>query len=151
MKHILHATILAGAILVAGVAVAEAPKGSGLQGPTFETLDTDGNGAISQAEMWDRPRARFAEADADGSGGLSIDELRARMDAKADRRATRMLERMDSDGDGQLTFAEMADNPRAARRFERIDKDGDGKLSRAEFDKARERMGKLRGRRGALN
>ena len=55
--------------------------------------------------------AEFAEADADGDGSLTLEELTAR--AKADRakkmgkRAKRMLKRLDSDGNGTIELAEM--------------------------------------------
>ena len=127
-------------------------------GPDFATLDSDGDGRLTSAELragraamrGAGPDARFAEADADGDGRLSRDELVARIDA--------MIDRVDADGDGALSKAEMAAHrPDRGRRgghgpmgrkdyggraggmhgralFERADIDGDGALDRAEWD-----------------
>ena len=90
---------------------------------------------------------RFGEADADGDGKLSRDEMVARMTERAagriETRADRMIAHHDSDGDGMLTLEEMRAGP-AGRMFDRLDADGDGTVSREEFAKMREMRGRMR-------
>lgn len=98
---------------------------------------------------------RFGEADADGDGKLSRDEMVARMTARAvarvEARADRMIAQHDGDGDGMLTLEEMQSGM-GGRMFERLDADGDGAISRDEFAKMREmremQQGKRDGKRG---
>ncbi len=64
-------------------------------------------------------------------------------------RAERFLERLDGDGDGTVTRAEVLDAN--ANRFEEIDANGDGSVSAEEFEahrlaKVRARIGKHFGR-----
>jgi Ca2+-binding EF-hand superfamily protein len=68
-----------------------------------------------------------------------------RMQARADDMAARMIERLDSDGDGLLTAAEFAARPAPDRLMEMADTDGDGALSEAEIDAAQEHMAEMRG------
>lgn len=111
----------------------------------FETLDTDNDGRITQEEMQNRGAARLAAADTDGDGFLTEAELAAAGAARAATFASRMIERLDTDADGQLSAAELQKPDRATRRFNRLDTDGDGGISQAEFDAARENMRERRG------
>ncbi|MSO75116.1 MAG: hypothetical protein EXQ99_08275 [Alphaproteobacteria bacterium] len=43
----------------------------------FDSLDTDKDGAVTEAELKARPDPRFAKLDADKDGVLSADELKA--------------------------------------------------------------------------
>lgn len=75
-------------------------------------------------------------ADSDGDGAVSQQEFLA---AQAER-AQRRFSEMDTDGDGMLTRAELAD--RWARRgpmrdFGRVDTDGDGAVSLSELQAVR--------------
>ena len=128
-------TIILSAALVAGFALSADAQGRG-PGPDFATLDRDGDGRITLEELEGQAEARFAAADANGDGGLSAEEMAAAMQARMGERAARMLERLDTDGDGLLQPAEM--RPRGGEGMERmfghLDADGDGAISAAEFD-----------------
>lgn len=143
----LMAAIVAGLTLVAVDAQAQE------QGrPDFATLDTDGNGSISQAELQAQGAARFATADTDGDGALSEAELLAQAAARSEGRATqmvaRMLEHRDTNENGVLEQAELTpDADRAAKRFARVDANDDGELSEDEFQNARPERGERRGGR----
>ena len=122
-------------------------------GPGFDfaTLDADKDGKVTQAEI-DAPRlARVTGLDANNDGMMSAAELSAMfmvgMQARADQHAARMLERHDSDGDGQISAAEIAAGPRPVNMIARMDTDGDGAISQAEADAAQERMQDRRGDR----
>jgi len=107
---------------------------------TFQQLDTDGNGEITQEEMQARATARFSEADANGDGLLSLEEMQTRARDQADKRAALMLERFDTDGDGALSADEMPKPRRQGYMFDRVDQDDSGGISEQEFAEAREKM-----------
>jgi Ca2+-binding EF-hand superfamily protein len=119
---------------------------------SFDDVDADGDGKITAAEMKAHADARFAEADTDKDGFLNAAEMQAHMLAQASvrmqERSARMIERMDADGDGKISAAEMQAGPRRGDRFERmlsrLDKDEDGAISRAEMDEAQERWSERR-------
>ena len=143
-KRILMIALFSGTVMMAGAVQAQGQRG----GPDFATLDADGDGILTQEEMESRGAARFAEADTDGDGGLSADELTAAAAARAAERTARMLERLDTNGDGLLQQTEMQPRgDRAGKMFERMDTDGDGGISEAEFDAARARLMERRGER----
>lgn len=108
---------------------------------SFAELDADGDGKITQEEMQGHRAARFARADTDGDGNLSRAELEAQAQAQASEHVTRMIERLDSNKDGQLSLDEMPE-PRGdgERFFGRMDADGDRAISEQEFAQMQERM-----------
>jgi Ca2+-binding EF-hand superfamily protein len=105
--------------------------------PDFATLDADGDGKVTQAEMDAYKAAKFAEIDTDGSGTVSAAEFAAQHEAASDERKAKfiatMIERMDADGDGELSADEMSGAKRKSP-FERMDTDGDGTLSEDEMN-----------------
>jgi hypothetical protein len=114
----------------------------------FDTIDADKDGKITAAEIEAHRLARFAAADTNSDGVLSADELSAfQMAQMAERMAehtTRMLQWMDTDGDGALSATEMPGGE-APGRLARLDTDGDGAISKAEAEAAGEgRMKKHR-------
>lgn len=103
----------------------------------FEEVDTNSDGKISEEEMQAHRAAGFAAVDTNGDGKLSPEELSAhaesRKSERAEKRQERMIERMDTDGDGMLSESEMA--PKGGENmFERLDTDGDGALSKEELE-----------------
>ncbi|MEM8957924.1 MAG: EF-hand domain-containing protein [Pseudomonadota bacterium] len=146
------------ALLAVGTALplsaqdAERPQ----RGPDFATLDADGDGSITEAELQARGDARFAAADADGDGLLTAEEMLAQVETeraeRLERRVQRMIEARDESGDGALTREELG-NARAERMLERADRDEDGVISEEEFERAASRhergdRGKRHGHRG---
>lgn len=141
------AIILATAVALPTLAVAKG--GRHMERASFETLDTDGNGELTQAELQARGQERFATADTNGDGFLSQEELQARAGERAAERIERLLERRDTNADGQLSLEEMSpDQDRVAERFARADKDGNGTISEAEFEDAGKKRRHHRGHRG---
>ncbi|MEM7074268.1 MAG: EF-hand domain-containing protein [Pseudomonadota bacterium] len=126
--------------IAAGNAVKAEDGGSSREGkrPGFEALDANGDGMLERAELDQHMKARFDAADTDGDGLLSRDELSARAKSRSESRLDRMLNRVDADKDGAVSFEEMR-AVRGGKMFERADADGDGFVTRAEFDAAKSR------------
>jgi Ca2+-binding EF-hand superfamily protein len=124
----------------------------GHQGPraSFETLDADGSGDVTLAEMQAAGATRFEEADANGDGFLSADEITQKDSDRAAKRVARMIEKRDANGDGQLSLEEMKpDEDRVAKRFARVDTDGNGAISQEEFDAMKKHRGGGRHKRAS--
>ena len=119
-------------------------SGAGVPGlAPLETYDTDGDGIITQAEIEARRAERFAQADGDGDGALSAEELIAMEEAireevrqaRALAQANEAIARMDDNGDGRLQSEELeARTPRVAPIFDRLDTDNDGGISQTELE-----------------
>lgn len=130
---------LAGLIGMASAAsaLANAPE----RGAVFERIDADSDGQVTRAEMQAHIDARFARADADGDGFLTKAEILASRDGE---RAQRMIERLDTNGDGQLDANELQKAGedrrmrRADRMLDRLDTNDDGKLSQTEMSAGRD-------------
>lgn len=113
--------------------------------------DLDRNGEVTRAEFMAVADARFTAADGDFDGQLTRDEMRALHEATRAEHAKEHFARMDANGDGVVSEAEMLaaqdqrkkrksdrrDN-RRERMMKRFDTDGDGTLSDAEKAEARE-------------
>ena len=138
MRLTLVAAALAG-LAVGGAAYAKADKGHGPR-MTFEQLDTNGAGELTQTELQARGAARFAETDTDGDGFLTAEEIEAAGEKRAKKRAKKMMSRLDADNDGKLSAAEMQAKGRGAKMFEKFDADGSGGLSKEEFETAGKKM-----------
>ncbi|MEO1790141.1 MAG: EF-hand domain-containing protein [Pseudomonadota bacterium] len=145
------------ALLIAGVGAAAlmAPmaeaRGPGGERVTFETLDADGDGQVTQADLDALRENRFAEFDANGDGAVSEEEFMARAAGQASDRAAEMFARLDADGDGVLSrdvIEQGRGGDRAGRMIERLDTDGDGAISAEEFEAASERRAGMRERFG---
>jgi Ca2+-binding EF-hand superfamily protein len=154
MKNTVLMVGLATTILVGGLSMAQAEthmgkmgKGMGMQ-HSFEDLDADSDGKITQEEMTAHMQARFDGADTDGDGALSKDELITRMtEHQAERMAAyadHMIERHDANSDGKLSPDEMQARHKG-NMFEKIDADGDGAISKEEFSEMRGKHGKHHG------
>ena len=123
---------------------------------SFEQLDADGSGEISKEEFGARYAAWIKAADANGDGVLQKEELEAhvmeRVQAMIERNSETMFNRLDSDGDGVVSDAELQERMGNSRRDDRmfgwLDSDGSGSVSTEEFESA---SGRMDGRRHGWN
>lgn len=102
----------------------------GLSGGMIEMLqgmDTDRDGVISAAEFGTGHGSRMMEADADGDGSVTLEEMQARAIERMQVRLAERFAGMDADGDGAVTAEELAKG--WEERFARMDRDGDGNLT----------------------
>lgn len=109
--------------------------------PVLAAPQTNGDGVVTKTEFLADADARFAKLDANKDGKITKDERPG-----DGERGSRMLGRLDADGDGAISQAEQ--RAQAERRFARIDTNRDGKLDQAERAAARERMRGMMGRAG---
>ena len=109
----------------------------------FSQLDTDKSGTVSLEEFLARRGDFLSEADTDDDGSITAAEIADAMERRRNlRRAERMIERMDMDGDGKLTMEEI--DSRGRKRFALLDVNDDGEIAESEA----RRMGKRHGMRG---
>lgn len=122
----------------------------------FDFFDGNGDEVVTMDEIRATRDERFSDADVDGDGKLSADELISAIGAwHAERQAHRIanrIEQLDSDGDGLLSLDEVTaitELGRFERLFEHLDADGDGAITKSEMDNRgdghRHRSGKGRG------
>ncbi len=108
--------------------------------------DTNKDGAVDRAEWKAAQEARFKSLDTNGDGKLTQDELFARTPAAGnsvlptDRQAQRQstyFQLLDANKDGVVTFAEFM--AQADRNFARCDLNKDGRIDTAECRQALQR------------
>ncbi len=102
--------------------------GRGMMGQIMQQADADGDRAVTQEEI-DTFRAGLVEgADASGEGDISLDEFEAIYLKLTRERMVDVFQKLDADGDGAVTQAEM--DSHFGDLVERMDRNGDGKLDR---------------------
>jgi Ca2+-binding EF-hand superfamily protein len=118
-------------VLIAMLAMPAVAHDYGRRGGMFSL----GSG-LTAAERESLAEERFAAADADGDGLLSVEEILNAVEraanARREDRVLRMIEAHDADGDGGLSLSELQE-PREGALFDRIDTDGDDSISREEL------------------
>lgn len=132
----LAAVMVAVAITSASGASARGEK----DGQAFQNFDIDGNGVVTEAEFTTTQQELFATIDADGSGGISKDELIAHAEARVaasgrtppagmlEKRIDKQFSKMDANGDGTVQMDEQQ-----GVTFAQIDANSDGELTQEEF------------------
>mgnify|MGYP003657248245 FL=1 len=97
----------------------------------FDRIDADKDGKVTQAEI-DRARAdNIAKFDANNDGVLQLEEYKGLWLEHMNRRMVDGFQRLDDDGDGKVTDAEMKAPMTRITRF--MDRDGDGVITREEL------------------
>jgi Ca2+-binding EF-hand superfamily protein len=139
-------------LLIAGSALAApddlpAPAEKGGRAPSgLMRYDTNKDGVVDRAEWKAGQEARFKRLDTNGDGKLTQDELFARTPAignsvlPTDRQAQRQstyFQLLDVDKDGVVTLAEFM--AQADRNFARCDINKDGRIDTAECRQALQR------------
>lgn len=93
-------------------------------------IDANDDGAVDLSEFTNIDRLK--QADTNGDGTLSKDEIDAMaMKQLVERQARRITNRLDANGDGVVTIAEV--EKQKAKRFALLDRNDDGKLEKSEF------------------
>ena len=134
-RKILYAALVL-AVTAGGAAIAQ-QTASG-QAPRVG-LDANGDGVIdrSEAAKSEKFAARFDQLDKNKDGKLSADE-RPQWRGGHGRHGGGMMKQADKDGDGRISKAEAAADPKLAERFAKMDVNRDGFVDRSD----REQMGR---------
>ena len=104
-------------------------------GNIFKKADLDNDGKLSLEELVNQATSRFDKADANKDGEITAEELaEASRRQRSERRAPRMLTRLDYNGDGKVTRSELEDQ--AQKRFALLDGNEDGFVERDEMRRA---------------
>lgn len=93
----------------------------------FQSVDANGDGRLTQAEIDTARNARHAAHDGNGDGNLDLDEFAGVWHETTRPLTVRAFQFLDADGDAVVSRAEY-DRPLAAV-VERLDRNGDGALS----------------------
>lgn len=109
----------------------------------FDLLDVDADNQVSREEALRPANQRFTLIDADKNGFVTADELEAANEENPRRFGQNMLDRLDADGDEQISETEFAVRGRAM--FARADANDDGAVDYVEFASLRDDMHKRRG------
>ena len=98
--------------------------------PIQGRMDKNDDGSIDLSEFTNMDRLK--QADTNGDGTLSQDEIQAMvMKRIVERQARRMTNRLDVNGDGVVTIAEV--EKQKEKRFALLDRNDDGKLEQSEL------------------
>ena len=111
-----------------------------MRGERFlKRADVNNDGKLTVDEVVNQATARFDKTDSNNDGEISVEEMADRIQRERDeRRAARMLERMDFNGDGKVTKDELEN--RAKKRFALMDRNDDGIVEKLELRKGRKGM-----------
>lgn len=124
MKRILA---LAVAAATAAAAPALAGPGHGPGGKFMQRMDLNGDGAVSAAEAAALRAVRFLSLDTDDDGAVTEAEMIERIRARIEARVAKRFARLDRNGDGRIDRDEF--ELAGTERFARLDADGDGMAS----------------------
>ena len=135
------------ALTVGTTAIAQTPKGMKMLGMSdFEEFDIDKDGKVSKEEIRERREIAVQSMDLNGDQKLNADELMQQYTKRAQLSVNRMIKKLDSNGDGSLSFAELENGQRVGtlrKLFDRLDKDDDGYISKEEALRVKKNMRKL--------
>ncbi|WP_417588896.1 EF-hand domain-containing protein [Pararhodobacter oceanensis] len=119
----------------------------GFMGQIITSIDADGDGAVTQAEIDSFRSALVAGADTTGEGDISLGEFETIYLELTRDRMVDTFQELDADGDGVVTQAEM--DGRFGSIVAQMDRNGDGQLDRADHERrGGERGGDRGGERG---
>ena len=97
----------------------------------FENFDANGDGKLTQAEVDQARRERFASFDADSDGKLSLPEYQALWSDAMRSRMVNRFQDLDDDGDAAVTSEEFL--APFGKVVCRMDRDDNGELTRDEL------------------
>ena len=97
----------------------------------LESFDRNGDGKLTQDEIDESRRARFAKFDQNGDGKLTLEEFESLWRDFMRTRMVRGFQALDEDGDGAVTGEEYL-KP-MSRMVQRLDRNGDGEITADEM------------------
>ncbi len=111
--------------------------GHGAGAVMFRQFDADRDGVLTEAELKSGAASRIEANDANGDSALSLEEFEAVWLEMTRSPMVRAFQRLDEDGDAQLTQQEL--NERIDWALVRMDRDGDGAITKRELGRKKHR------------
>ena len=100
-------------------------------------------GKVSKEEIGKQREIAVRSMDLNGDEKVSAEELMQQHAKRAEFSVKRMIKKLDSNGDGSLSFVELKKSQRVgnlSRMFDRLDKDDDGYISKDEVVRVKKNM-----------
>lgn len=137
MKKFFAAALLGTIALTPALAYSEGMKG-GHGGEEFKAqmlerfkaADENGDEKLTKAEIYQSRGKRAADIDTNNDGVINVEEMDAAHKEMRLKREQRMLNRMDTDGDGVVSADEFARS--GTRMMQHLDRDHDGVVTMEE-------------------
>lgn len=135
------------ALTIANTSHAQTSTGMKMLGMSdFEDLDINSDGKISKEEIIQLREIMARSLDLNGDEKLSEEELMQQRTKRAEFSVKRMINILDLNNDGSLSFSELKKSQRARnlnKMFERLDQNDDGYISKGEAQRVRKDLRKL--------
>lgn len=135
------------ALTIANTSNAQTSTGIKMLGMSdFEDLDINSDGKISKKEIIQLREIMARSLDLNGDEKLSAEELMQQRTKRAEFSVKRMINILDLNNDGSLSFSELKKSQRArnlSKMFERLDQNDDGYISKDEAQRVRKDLRKL--------
>lgn len=122
------------------------PGGRKMFGQMMEKVDANGDRAVTQTEIDTFRAGIVSDADTSGEGDISLDEFETIYLQMVRNRMVDAFQKLDEDGDGAVTQAEM--DQKFGSIVERMDRNDDGQLDRSDRAGRGNRDGKRPNDRG---
>lgn len=103
-------------------------RGMGGPGKLFKQFDANQDKTLTKEEVTTGIAKKISDNDKDGDNAVSLEEFKAEWQKMTQDRMVRAFQRMDKDGSGKVTAAEL--QQQADRMFDRMDRNDDGKLNK---------------------
>lgn len=97
----------------------------------FDQMDSNGDGAITEAEAKDKIESTLANNDGNANGSLNLAEFEAVWMEHTRFKMVDVFQRLDENGDGEITAAELTEKRMAM--MDRVDRNGDGQITKKEI------------------
>ena len=109
----------------------------------FEDLDTNDAGKVSKDEIRKQRQMVVKSIDLNGDKKLSAEELMQQHIRRSEFSVKRMIRKLDSNGDGSVSFLELKKSQLAknlSKMFDRVDEDADGYISKDEVQRIKKNL-----------
>jgi len=106
----------------------------------FEELDINNDGRVSKEEIRRKNESVVKSMDLNGDQNLRSEGLMRQHSHRAKFYVTRIIKRLDSDNDGELSFGELKNSRHVknlTKMFDLIDKNDDGFINKREVQNAK--------------
>ena len=103
----------------------------------FTQFDANGDGTITEQEVSDKLTATLSDNDGNGNGSLDLAEFEAIWLEQTRFKMVDVFQRLDEDGSGEITEAELAEKQVAL--MDRVDRNDDGQITKREMKRGHHR------------